>query len=275
MDLHQTATLKGRRLTMRFYLGTHKAGWLWSTAAAVPLFVSHRTLAKTLHRATCSWALDSGGFTELSRYGEWRTTPAEYVRAVARYEREIGRLDWAAPQDHMCEPWIIQGGNGFPGTGLSVDRHQHLTVDNFVELRELWPQHSDRPCPFIPVLQGWTVGDYIRCREMYRAAGVDLAAEKVVGLGSVCRRQNTIRIGAIVGMLADELPLHGFGVKTSGLQSYGRQLASADSMAWSLDARRSAPMPGHTHQSCANCQEYAAQWRSELLDKLEHCDLAA
>jgi hypothetical protein len=108
-------------------------------------------------------------FTELSTYGRWTTTPAEYVSAVARYDREIGKLNWAAPQDHMCEPWIIAQ------TGLSVD-DQRRTVANFLELGELWAEESDRPSPFIPVLQGWSFGDYMRCAELYAEAGVDSAA---------------------------------------------------------------------------------------------------
>jgi hypothetical protein len=174
--------------------------------------------------------------------------------------------------DWMCEPAMIQGGtlNGkhLPGTGLSVEEHQRRTVDNFLELTELWPAVSDSPSPFIPVLQGWTMGQYARCREMYEAAGVDLAAQRVVGLGSVCRRQSSIRIGLIVSMFADELALHGFGVKTDGLDSYGQQLVSADSLAWSFDARKSAPLPGHGHKSCSNCPEFAADWRRDLIDRL-------
>ena len=38
------------------------------------------------------WALDSGGFSELSRYGGWRTTPEDYVAAVKRYDRQVGQL---------------------------------------------------------------------------------------------------------------------------------------------------------------------------------------
>ena len=259
--------------TPRFYLGTHKPAWLWNPAADFPLFVSRRALSacRTLHPATHAWALDSGGFTELSTFGTWRTRPTEYVEAVARYDREIGRLDWAAPQDWMCEPAIIHGGGpgGFPGTGLSVGEHQRRTVANFLELGELWAAESDRPSPFVPVLQGWTMGDYADCADMYEAAGVRLAEQRVVGLGSVCRRQNTVRIGAIVGMFAGELPVHGFGVKTQGLAVYGAQLTSADSLAWSLDARRSDPLPGHAHKSCSNCLEYASQWRADLLDQVD------
>ena len=46
----------------------------------MPLFVSHRRLAgrRTLPRAIAPWALDSGAFSELSLYGEWRTTAGQY-----------------------------------------------------------------------------------------------------------------------------------------------------------------------------------------------------
>ena len=61
-------------------------------------------------------------------------------------------------------PAIIYGGvagKRFPGTLLSVPVHQHMTVLNYVTLVNLWPDCSDGPCPFIPVLQGWTMGDYL------------------------------------------------------------------------------------------------------------------
>jgi hypothetical protein len=77
-------------------------------------------------------------------------------------------------------------------------------------------------------------------------------------------------------MFAAEMPLHGFGVKTQGLGAYGDRLASADSLAWSYDARRSEPLPGHSHKTCSNCLEYAASWRAELLDRIETgCQAAA
>jgi hypothetical protein len=257
-----------------FYLGTHEAHWLWNTAADFPLFVSHWRLAryKTLHPATSPLAIDSGGFSALRDCGTWPITPAEYVRAIARYDRELGHLDWAAPMDWMCEPAIIHGGTvsgmRFAGTHLSVNEHQHRTVENFLQLRELWPAESDEDCPFMPVLQGWTVDDYQRCAEMYGAAGVALEEYPLTGLGSVCRRQGTGEIGHLVEMFTPWLALHAFGVKTLGLMAYGHRLTSADSLAWSYDARRSAPMPGHTHKNCANCLPYAARWRDRTLRRL-------
>lgn len=255
-----------------FMLGTHQASWLWDSRITCPLFVSRRRLAryKKLRRATGPWALDSGGFTELSTYGRWTITPREYCEEVARYQREIGHLMWAAPMDRMCEPAIIHGGTvggmRFPGTGLSVPVHIHQTVLNYVTLISLWPEYSDAPCPFIPVLQGWRLADYLYCAELYAAAGVDLQSAPVVGLGSVCRRQSSIRIGTIVTWLAsDGISLHGFGIKTEGLSMYGEHLASSDSLAWSTDARRCDPLPGHTHKNCANCMTYALAWRENLL----------
>ena len=262
-------------MSPHFYLGCHQPGWLWNPAADFPLFVSHRTLRayKTLKPSTHGWALDSGGFTELSTYGEWRTSPQEYVLATARYDREIGLLEWAAPQDWMCEPAIINGGvvNGktFPGTHLSVAEHQRRTVGNFLLLKDLWRAESDQECPFMPVLQGWEPGDYHRCLELYTAAGEHLEDYPVVGLGSVCRRQGTAEIAGLVRSLTPKYAIHGFGMKTKGLLATGDRLESADSLAWSYDARRNAPLAGCTHKNCANCLPYAAAWRERLLDLLD------
>lgn len=241
-----------------FYLGTHMEGWL--KRPGLPLFVSHRRLLPRgrLPRAARHWALDSGAFTEIAANGRHRTAPGAYARAVRTYCDEIGLLDWAAPQDWMCEPAMIAK------TGYSVALHQRLTVENFLELLSYDPS-----LPFIPVLQGWTADDYLRCVELYRANGVDLAAFPTVGVGSVCRRQSTDEIGDLMARLADTgLRLHGFGVKTLGLVKYGRYLTSADSMAWSIDARRSPRLNGCRHSTCANCERWAERWRENLLRQL-------
>jgi len=255
----------------RFYLGTHKPRWLWDPAADFPLFVSHRTLRAyaVLKPATHPWALDSGGFTEIAKYGRRTISPREYVQAVARYDAEIGLLEWAAPQDWMCEEAMITGGMAgkvrCAGTGLSELEHQRRTVANYLELCRLWPEYSSARCPFIPVLQGSDTPSYLRCAALYRGQGVRLRRLPLVGLGSVCRRQGTAEIGELACELGLRFPLHGFGVKTQGLARYGHMLASADSMAWSYAARRSAPLPGHTHGHCGNCLAFARQWRTRLL----------
>lgn len=289
----------------RLYLGTHHPGWL--SHAGVPLCVSRRTLApmKRLPRAAASWALDSGGFTELQMFGQWTISAVEYIGMVRRFQAEIGRLDWAAPQDWMCEIPVINGlvrrkrGNRpssintstwrawavtagpqlaqavaeadllgdaaevvFHGTGLSVEEHQRRTIENFLELRARAPD-----VPWAPVLQGWSLWDYWRHIEDYQRAGVNLRDEPIVGVGSVCRRQGTSEAGMIFSSLqAEGLRLHGFGVKTLGLRSFGHCVASVDFLSWSDYWRRRPPLPGHDqpgpgrrkgHKNCANCKEAA------------------
>lgn len=57
-------------------------------------------------------------------HGRWTLSPRDYVKEVRRFRDEIGNLAWAAPQDWMCEPHMIAR------TGLSLDAHQLLTVQN-------------------------------------------------------------------------------------------------------------------------------------------------
>lgn len=239
---------------MKFYLGLHMVAAVARTD--VPLFISRRQLTdrRTLPVPQGDWALDSGGFTELNLYGEWRTTEREYISDVRRFQ-EMGGLLWVAPQDWMCEPVVLHK------SGLTVREHQLRTVLNFRRLRHALGS------VVIPVLQGWERDDYLACWEMYERAGVDLAAEQVVGLGSVCRRQNMAEAGRIVRAL-DGLRLHGFGVKLQGLTSFGDALVSADSMAWSYQARNDHPLPGCTHRNCANCLRYALRWRDRVLERL-------
>ncbi|MEU8378848.1 hypothetical protein [Streptosporangium sp. NPDC048865] len=258
---------------LHFYLGTHRENWLTTAPPEVSLFISHRVLAqrKTLPKASAGhlrrhYAVDSGAFTELSLNGEFRTTPEEYIRALIRYDAEIGDIDWAAPQDWMCEPFMLER------TGLTVAEHQRRTVQNFVHLVEFWPQHGYGDCPVMPVIQGWTPDDYLACVDLYEQHGVRLAQDyPVVGVGSVCRRQATGEIGDIFRMLAQlDLPLHGFGVKTAGLRQYGRYLTSADSMAWSYQGRRTPTTCGSTtHKNEANCMTFALAWHDRVLAAAE------
>jgi hypothetical protein len=266
---------------MKFFLGTHQPHWLSDERLRnVPLFISRRRLADRvcLPRAVTNFALDSGGFTELQMYGRWTLTAEQYAENVRRYIAFYGKkLLWVAPQDWMCEPLVINGGMAprgvrFAGTHLSVSEHQRRTVQNFVSLRRLL---GDR---VIPVLQGWTITDYWRCEDLYKKAGIRLTDERVVGIGSVCRRQSTNEATTIMMSLAvSKLALHGFGFKKGGLANCHKFIASADSTAWSDTARRRAPLLGHDrpgphrpkgHINCANCVEYALQWREELLQEI-------
>jgi hypothetical protein len=240
---------------MRFYLGTHQPAWL-ARDLGVPLLVSHRRLAgrRSLPRATGPWALDSGGFTELSLYGQWRTDARTYVAAVRRYSEEIGNLDWAASQDWMVESHVRAR------TGASLRIHQHRTVANYLQLRELAPE-----LPFLATLQGQSVADYHRCADLYERHGVDLAALPRVGVGSICRRQNSSEVEQIVRSLAGRgLRLHTFGAKVLGLARYADAICSSDSLAWSFRGRHVRGC-SPSHRSESNCVHFALAWHTRLL----------
>jgi hypothetical protein len=205
---------------MTFYLGLSQPSWIGRTS--VPICVARPRLAtaKSLHRAAGPWVLDSGGFSELSKHGRWTITAKQYAAEVRWYVDQLGRIpDWIAPQDWMCEPDMLRR------TGLTVREHQIRTVENYLELRELLAD-----LPLMPVVQGWTFGQYLDCVEIFAAAGIDLTQESRVGVGSVCRRQNMFGAERIVTELrwAGLTGLHGFGLKITGLREFGQMLASAE-----------------------------------------------
>jgi hypothetical protein len=258
-----------------FFLGAHHPGWLERTS--VPLFVSRASfykdgkLRKSFPRAKGPWALDSGGFSQIKAHGRWTISAEQYVEDVQVFMREVGKLQFAAAQDWMCE------GEQLVRTGLKVADHQRLTIDNYLELKDLAPR-----LPWVPVLQGWTFGDYMDHVAAYEKAGVDLAKLPLVGLGSVCRRQDTVRVGFLIQDLASQgIKIHGFGFKTDGLlfKPVRDALTSADSMSWSLQARFSRghccgrPAPGHPAK-CTNCLDWAVEWRDDLLQRIDADDAA-
>jgi hypothetical protein len=227
----------------------------WLAQTDTPLFVSRRRIAARANKnppvALGPWALDSGGFTELNLYGHWKTSIDQYADEILRWSETIGNLDWAAPMDWMCEPGVVAK------TGLSVAEHQQRTLANFMQLR------SRVGSIVIPVLQGWTVDDYARHVGMYERCGVYLARERIVGIGSICRRGQDAEIQRIVRVIRAATPtiqLHAFGVRSDALLALSDILASADSMAWSAAARLRPPLAGCTHKTCSNCIRYAQRW---------------
>lgn len=281
---------------VEFLLGTHMPGWL--SKAGVPLFVSDVRLRgyKTLPRAAARWALDSGGFSELQYHGRWTTTPQEYVARVRRYRDEIGHLMWAAPQDWMCEYPIIYGGQygreKFVGTRQFLDPDRRLTYEDLIRLHLVLTVANyatlvrlDPTLPWVPVVQGSQVKHYLFCVDLYRdLAGVDLTTMPLVGVGSICRRQNTAETGMILAALHDRglHRKHLFGFKILGLELHEQWAWSADSLGWSDTARKHHrrairsglphglmpgcdPGPDHPAQNCANCLPYALRWRSRVL----------
>lgn len=289
---------------MKFFLGTHKPQWLGRTA--VPLFVSHRWLSGrvTLPRAAGPWALDSGAYTELGIYGRWTVEPRAYAAAVRRFRDEVGLMEWAAIQDWLCVPSVLKSTALEEGViqpdaervalippGLKpsdrrdrvlatcraltpdeeferVKLHQERTVESYATLLAIAPD-----LPWVPVLQGLTVEDYLRHLHMYGRRGLDVRKAPVLGIGSVVKRQHTEAIANLIrGLASLGYRLHGFGFKFRGLALAADALASADSSSWSLNGRKEGLAgrghPGCTHKHCGNCMAWALRWREQLLAAL-------
>lgn len=175
-----------------------------------------------------AWIMDSGAFTEITTHGHYRTEPVEYAREIERWQC-CGTLECAVSQDWMCEPFVTAK------TGLTVRDHQRLTVERFDALR------AATAAPLLPVLQGFKPHEYLEHLAMY---GNALSAGARVGVGSVCKRNShPAVIEYILRGIKRERPdlrLHGFGLKLTALQrpEIRALLYSADSMAWSLNARK-------------------------------------
>lgn len=178
------------------------------------------------------WILDSGAFTEITTHGRYRSPVSEYAQQAIRWSH-VGNLLAAVSQDFMCEDFVLAK------TGLTVFDHQRLTIERYDELAGLC-----RDGPYIlPVLQGYWPDEYLEHLQMY---GGRLHPGQWVGVGSVCKRNADVdateQVLKAIHTARPDLRLHGFGLKITALESSVVRgcLFSADSMAWSDAARKTA-----------------------------------
>lgn len=253
-----------------YYLGVPEPSWL-NRPDGVPKFVSAARFARYRTGgdrwpvgAQVRYAIDSGAYIALNGTNKqvpWFADDDTYGGMVARYADNSGYPpDFCAPRDMPCEPNVRKI------TGLSVRDHQEMSTDSY-----LWLEREFPWLPWVPVLQGWEPDDYRVHERMYQDAGVDLAAAKRVGIGSICRRGHLPGIVEVIEQFAEDgYQLHGFGIKTTALPAIGHLLRSADSMAWSFHARKSKTrLNGCEHTGdCRNCYRYAAHWRGQVLASL-------
>ncbi|MBA2706682.1 MAG: hypothetical protein H0U59_02610 [Gemmatimonadaceae bacterium] len=210
---------------MRFYVGLHMPTHAPHFSRCMVSFNVVRRRKKPVESG--EWMLDSGAFTEVARNGGFRTSPAEYAETINRLG-EHGGLVAAVSQDWMCEPFVVEK------TGLSVREHQQRTVERYTEI----VSHTRHYV--LPVIQGYQPREYA---SHVRDYGDLLSPRAWVGVGSVCKRSGHPRqIRRVLDAILAERPdlrLHGFGVQLRALKdpSVRRRLWSADSMAWSWNAR--------------------------------------
>jgi hypothetical protein len=215
-----------KEVTMKFYVGMHMPSKADKVDRA---FVSVNVLSKRKSGFPVNdWIMDSGAFTTISKYGGYPEPVSVYADHIRKWKNN-GNLVAAVSQDYMCEEHMLER------TGMSVKRHQELTIERYDALLA-----EDTGVYIMPVLQGYTPISYVEHIRMY---GDRLKPGMYVGVGSVCKRnQDPSSIVMVLKTIKKERPdlrLHGFGVKTTALAwEYVRDnLESADSMAWSFAAR--------------------------------------
>lgn len=228
-------------ITKRFFLGISD---LTRTLNLDSIFVSaNRLWERAPVPMGCEWVMDSGAFTEIWSKGRYLHSVADYAHLIRTWRRyNASTMLAAVAQDYMCERVICAKVLGREDIDArtwvrQIRVHQRLTIERYDALMA-----EDVGGAYImPVLQGFTPRQYVR---HLRAYGPRIAQGAWVGVGSVCKRQGNVKaILAVLRAIKAERPdlrLHGFGVKTTALacQEVVDLLHSADSMAWSFQARK-------------------------------------
>lgn len=177
-------------------------------------------------RQTGSRWLDSGGFTLLNRFGDYPFTPMQYINFVCWL-----RPQYYASMDYPCEPNISRT----LSLKSNAERIQ-ATVDNTVYMAE-WEDYTG--AKLVPVIQGYTLDEYLSCIEQYQARGL---VRDYMAVGSMCRRISNDELHWLIPAIyqaANEagcMRLHFFGLKLSpALADLSPYIYSRDS-AVALDA---------------------------------------
>jgi DNA modification methylase len=233
---------------VKFYVGLHIYNYSHLFEKAFVSVNRFRDLKSLAGFNPNEWILDSGAFTEVTKFGGFRHDVAEYAYQIRRVAKK-GKLVAAVAQDYMCEEFALKK------TGAPLEDHQRWTIERYDSL-----MLQDVAGVYImPVLQGRASADYVRHLQDY---GDRIGPGAYVGVGSVCKRngkpEEVVEILEAIHNRRPDLKLHGFGLKLTAL-AHSRVrglLYSADSMAWSQDARLSG--------RDANSWREAAQYRDRV-----------
>lgn len=166
------------------------------------------------------WMLDSGGFMVAMKYGQYPWSPDDYLELV-----ETMKPTLAVSMDYPCEaditPFLL------------------MNTKARIEATAIYANYlckkSDR---IFPVLQGQTIEEYEYSWKLTKSIN-----PKIVGIGSICKRQSSHQINILCRDLFFLLPrhiwIHGFGVKIKALRySWPRILFnSIDTNAWEFHLR--------------------------------------
>jgi len=210
---------------IEFYYGTT---WVWPIQylPRVMITASFLRTRKSKLKIEKPWMMDSGIGGMFKDNSSPRLSVEEYVNIILLHEPPIA---WT--YDYPCEPSIRAKYRYSPSEA------QDMTNKNTAMLRDSYGFKN-----VMSVVQGWSLKDYLENIDKIKSAG--LLTERL-GIGSICRRGQTREITRIIKAIHNNVPrwvkLHGFGVKTSVLNTEARfSLSTADSSAWGIQNRHYA-----------------------------------
>lgn len=201
--------------------------------------------------------LDSAGFVMMLLHSGYPWTPENYVHRLG------SAFPWArfSSLDLCVEPEIAHNRadvNERIAKTINLNKRcQRAAADLGI---------ADR---LMPVIQGATPDDYLRCFDALEAT---IGAERVIGVGSMCRRKTGGPDGivAIVDALDRRLPkgikLHLFGLKSDGAESVANldhRIESIDSQAYGVRARHMANERRKTNPAFSKSNAFVAEVMEE------------
>lgn len=223
-------------------------------------------------------ALDSAGFTAMKLWkgrGKQPGMAGIYPWSLDQYLELVMTLSptWYSQADLCCETEIASSAEEVDFRVRATATLLEGTLRGVYE----WQSELAKDCgeraaanllpPPVPVLQGWTIDDYLRSLDLLVAVWERwmpwLSWPRLIGVGSVCRRHlDHPRHGlwAVLGALEGRLPpgsrLHLFGVKGAALEKLRLMpmVASSDSMAWDFGSRVTAHREGRPNSIASRTQ---------------------
>lgn len=232
-------------------------------------------------------ALDSAGFVAMQVFkskGAQAGVGQIYPWSYAAYLElaALMRPTWYSAMDLCCEPEATNG-------GIDTDWRIRATatmLESMLQILEMWQWEYAREVsatcvandlkPPVPIIQGYESSEYAKSLDLTMEVWNRhswLAPPTLMGLGSVCRRDlhhPKYGLFAILDGLEGRLPrgtkLHMFGVKGAALDRVKMYpfVASCDSMAYDLGARRSA-----FEQGVSNTMEHRSMAMSNWMQVAE------
>lgn len=207
--------------------------------------------------------LDSGGFSLLNQYGRYPFSIVNFANLVAQMKPHF-----YATMDYPCEPEISRS------LGLMTNKERiEKTVENAMALTEYEDQLSGQ---MIPVIQGYTLDEYISCLELYAKAKT---IRDYMAVGSMCRRINTAELNELIPGIYYAARrfgvkrLHYFGLKLSlDLLPLARYIYSRDS-AVALDSYDKAARALREGRRWPRGQDEKRQAFTSFLERLTKLNL--